>query len=202
MLLFFEGYDELPAQMQRDENSILLQIISGKCLPKATILITSQHSASGFLHNEYEKRISQHIEILGFTKENIQSYINENVKDREERQGLESYLSCYPHIRTMMYIPLNCVIVVEVYHQSHDKDKPVPKTVTELYTSLVRTLLIRYLSVNPSYKLCTEIINSLLIYRTKFMSSSSKSAKQPTEELLMVRNLFSMTLQTTLKHLV
>ena len=158
MLLLFEGYDELPAQMQRDENSILLQIISGKCLPKATILITSQHSASGFLHNEYEKRISQHIEILGFTKENIQTYINENVKDREERQGLESYLSCYPHIRTMMYIPLNSVIVVEVYHQCHDKDKPVPKTVTELYTSLIRTLLIRYLSVNPSYKHCTKII--------------------------------------------
>ena len=42
----------------------------------------------------------------------------------------------------MMYIPLNCVIVVEVYR---DKDKPVPKTMTELYTSLVRTLLIRYL---------------------------------------------------------
>ena len=157
-LLLFEGYDELPAQLQRDEESILVQIISGNCLPEATVLVTSRHSASGFIVQYKGKRISQHIEILGFTKENIQTYINENVKDSEERQGLERYLSCYPHIRTMMYIPLNSVIVVEVYHQCHDKDKPAPKTMTELYMSLVRTLLIRYLSDNPSYKHCTKII--------------------------------------------
>ena len=158
ILLLFEGYDELPVQLQRDEDSIIVQIISGKRLPEATVLVTSRHSASGFLRNQYWKRISQHIEILGFTKENIQTYINENVKDSEERQGLERYLSCYPHIRTMMYVPLNSVIVVEVYHQCHDKDKPAPKTMTELYTSLVRTLLIRYLSDNPSYKHCTKIL--------------------------------------------
>ena len=141
-LLLFEGYDELPAQMQKDKKSILMQIIFGKCLPEATVLVTSRHSASGFVLMYNKKRISQHIEILGFTKENIQTYINENIKDSEERRGLERYLSCYPHIRTMMYIPLNSVIVVEVYH---DKNEPAPKTMTELYASLVRTLLIRYL---------------------------------------------------------
>ena len=156
-LLLFEGYDELPAQMQEDEESILVQIISGKHLPEATVLVTSRHSASGFIVQHNRKRISQHIVILGFTKENIQTYINENIEESEERQGLERYLSCYPHIRTMMYIPLNSVIVVEVYHQCHDKGKPAPKTMTELYTSLVRTLLIRYISDNPSYKHCTKI---------------------------------------------
>ena len=145
-LLLFEGYDELPAQLQRDEASILLQIISGRCLPEATVLVTSRHSASWFLRKEYKiLRISQHIEILGFTKENIQSFINEHVKGCEKRQAFERYLSCYPHIRTMMYIPLNSVIVLEVYDQCHGKAKPAPKTMTELYTSLVRTLLLRYL---------------------------------------------------------
>ena len=144
-LLLFEGYDELPTKLQKDKHSILVQIISGNSLPEATVLVTSRHSASGFIIKYNAKRISQHIEILGFTKGNIQTYINENVKDCEERQGLERYLSFYPHIRTMMYIPLNSVIVVEVYHQCHDKNEPVPKTMTELYTSLVRTLLIRYL---------------------------------------------------------
>ena len=144
-LLLFEGYDELPAQMQKDKESILMKIISGKCLPEATVLVTSRHSASWFILQYKRKRISQHIEILGFTKENIQTYINENIEDSGERQGLERYLSCYPHIRTMMYIPLNSVIVVQVYRQCHDKDKPAPKTMTDLYTSLARTLLIRYL---------------------------------------------------------
>ena len=163
-LLLFEGYDELPAHMQEDEESILLQIISGKCLPEATVLVTSRHSASWFI--KYKgKRISQHIEILGFTKENIQTYINENIEDSEERQGLERYLSCYPHIRTMMYVPLNSVIVVEVYHQCHDKDKPAPKTMTELYTSLVHTLLIRYLKDTLGKKEVTlETLKSLKAY--------------------------------------
>ena len=164
ILLLFEGYDELPVQLQRDEDSIIVQIISGKRLPEATVLVTSRHSASGFI--KYKgKRISQHIETLGFTKENIQTYFNENVEDCEERQGLERYLSCYPHIRTMMYVPLNSVIVVEVYHQCHDKDKPAPKTMTELYTSLVRTLLIRYLKDTLGKKEVTlETLKSLKAY--------------------------------------
>ena len=95
-LLLFEGYDELPAQMQEDKDSILVQIISGNCLPEATVLVTSRHSASGFIVKYNKKRISQHIMILGFTKENIQTYINENVKDNGERQGLERYHS-HPH---------------------------------------------------------------------------------------------------------
>ena len=33
-LLLLEGYDELPAQIQRDKESILVKIISGNCLPK------------------------------------------------------------------------------------------------------------------------------------------------------------------------
>ena len=164
-LLLFEGYDELPAQMQKDEESVLLQIVSGKCLPEATVLVTSRHSASGFIVQYNEERISQHIEILGFTKENIQTYINENVQDSGERQGLERYLSCYPHIRTMMYVPLNSVIAVEVYHQCHDNDKPAPKTMTELYTSLVRTLLIRYLTDTLRKKEVTlETFKSLKAY--------------------------------------
>ena len=164
ILLLFEGYDELPVQLQRAEDSILVQLISGKRLSEATVLVTSRHSASGFIKYDM-KRISQHIEILGFTKENIQTYINENVRDSEERQGLERYLSCYPHIRTMMYVPLNSVIVVEVYHQCHDKDKPAPKTMTELYTSLVHTLLIRYLTDTLGKKEVTlETLKSLKAY--------------------------------------
>ena len=165
-LFLFEGYDELPAQLQRDEESLLLKVILGKCLPEATVLVTSRHSASKFIafHMYSENRISQHIEILGFTKENIQTYINENVKDCEERQGLERYLSCYPHIRTMMYIPLNSVIVVEVYHQCSDKDKPAPKTMTELYTSLVRTLLIRYLKDKGKQEVMLETFETLKEY--------------------------------------
>ena len=50
----------------------------------------------------------------------------------------------------MMYIPLNSAIVVEVYRNSRKEETGlVPKTMTELYSSLVRSLLLRHLFDHP-----------------------------------------------------
>ena len=50
-----------------------------------------------------------------------------------------------------MYIPLNCAIVVEVFRQSGSIED-APKTLTQLYTELVKTALLRYLKCYPIYK--------------------------------------------------
>ena len=41
VLLLFEGYDELPEEL-RSENSVFLDVITGRELPEATVLITSR----------------------------------------------------------------------------------------------------------------------------------------------------------------
>ena len=41
---------------------------------------------------------------------------------------LEKYISCYPHIGSLIYIPLNSAIVVEVYRNSRKDETLVPKT--------------------------------------------------------------------------
>ena len=149
VLLLFEGYDELPDKW-RTEDSILLDVITGKELPEATVLITSRPWASEFLHLKCKRYISQHIEILGFTKDNIQSYLeNTTASDPSLLAGLKDYISCYPHIGSLMYIPLNSAIVVVVYRNSRKDESLVPKTMTELYSSLVRSLLLRYLLDHP-----------------------------------------------------
>ena len=149
VLLLFEGYDELPKEL-RTESSIFLDVITGRELPEATVLITSRPWASEFLHRECKEQISQHIEILGFTKDNIQSYLESTIPDDPSLlPGLKKYISCYPHIGSLMYIPLNSAIVVEVYRNSRKDDTLVPKTMTELYSSLVRDLLLRHLLDHP-----------------------------------------------------
>ena len=149
VLLLFEGYDELPEEL-RCKSSVFLDVISGRELPEATILITSRPWASEFLHMKYKRHISQHIEILGFTKENIQSYLKHTICDDPSLLAdLKKYISCYPHINSMMYIPLNSAIVVEVYRNSRKDKTLVPKTMTELYSSLVRSLLLRHLLDHP-----------------------------------------------------
>ena len=149
VLLLFEGYDELPEKL-RTESSVFLNVITGRELPEATVLITSRPWASEFLHRECKRHISQHIEILGFTKANIQSYLESSIpNDPSLLADLKKYISCYPHINSMMYIPLNSAIVVEVYRNSRKDETLVPKTMTELYSSLVRSLLLRHLLDHP-----------------------------------------------------
>ena len=149
VFLLFEGYDELPEKL-RTESSVFLDVITGRELPEATVLITSRPWASEFLHRECKSHISEHIEILGFTKDNIQSYLESTTANHPSLLAdLKKYFSCYPHIGSLMYIPLNSAIVVEVYRNSWKDKTLVPMTMTELYSSLVRSLLLRHLLDHP-----------------------------------------------------
>ena len=74
------------------------------------------------------------------------------------RSDFKEYLSLYPHIHSMMYVPLNSAIVTHVYESCKSSGTVVPKTMTQLYSSLIRTLLLRYLKDKEEYKdTCTNI---------------------------------------------
>ena len=152
VLLLYEGYDELPGKLQTQE-SIFLEILYQECLPEATVLITSRPSATQFLCRQFKKNMDQHIEILGFTKADVQSYVQSVIKDQQLNKEFTQYLKCYPHIRGLMYLPLNAMIVTEIYKTAKlDKSQDfVPTTLTELYTSLSRGMLLRYLTSHNEY---------------------------------------------------
>ena len=152
VLLLYEGFDELPGKLQTQE-SVFLEILYRDYLPEATVLITSRPYATEFLQEKFKEQISQHIEILGFTKADVQSFIQSAVKDQKLRDEFSQYLTCYPHIRGLMYVPLNAVIVTEIYKTAKlDKSQEfVPTTLTELYTSLSRGMLLRYLKSHNKY---------------------------------------------------
>ena len=151
VLILLEGLDELP-EGQRTETSVFLDLIHGRLLPLATVLITTRPWASEYLHRNCKEKISQHVEILGFTKQQIRNYLQSVCKPDDDPSllsGIEKYLSCYPQIHAAMYIPLNAAIVVEVYRRSRTGECIIPKTMTQLYTALSQTFLIRYLQEHP-----------------------------------------------------
>ena len=153
VLLLYEGYDELPRELQKQQ-SIFWDILRKNNLPRATILITSRPSATEYLCWEIKKQISQHIEILGFTKDDITTYVQDVIEDEQVCRDFFQYLKCYPYIHGMMYVPLNAVIVTEVYKSSQQSpEKFIPTTMTELYTALTRSLLLRYLCSHSEYGL-------------------------------------------------
>ena len=112
-LIILEGFDELPAAC-RNVPSVFLQLTLGQLLPLATVLVTSRPWATHVLHEECSHCIFQHVEILGFTDEQISLCIK-SVLSANETRDFEEYLKSHPQIRAGMYIPLNSAIVVTVY---------------------------------------------------------------------------------------
>ena len=149
VLLILEGFDEFPISLQKE--GFLIDIITGEHLELATKLITSRHSATAMLQKGICANITQHVEILGFTKTNIDEYTESELEGNPNfLVSFRKYLSRYGFIKSMMYIPLNCAVVVHVYNAQKSL-ADVPKTSSELYGSLLRTLLIRYLLDTPPY---------------------------------------------------
>ena len=142
-LFILEGFDELPDAC-RSKNSVFLQLIHGELLPHATVMVTSRPWAVEFLIKDYTNRISQHIEILGFTSKQISEYFS-SVLSENEAKDMETYISGRPQLKGCMYIPLNTAIVVTVYQESQASEFPMPTTLTELYIALVQILILRYL---------------------------------------------------------
>ena len=153
VLVILEGLDEFPMYLLK-QRSVITEMLSGTLLPRATILVTSRPSATVQLWDRWKHRISRHIEVLGFTKENIALYISTNLDD-DECRDFEKYLAINTHIRSLMYIPINCTIVIAVYKDCCHYDKPLPRTITELYTCLVQSILRRYLKSHSHEKLQT-----------------------------------------------
>ena len=149
-MIIMEGFDELP-DVCRTMPSIFLELIYGEMLQFATVMVTSRPWATHIISERCSHRIFQHIEILGFTRQQISEYIESVLPDSEARRDLEAYIERHPQIRAGMYIPLNSAIVVTVYQESQGSGCPMPTTLTELYTALVRTLLVRYLRGHPKY---------------------------------------------------
>ena len=156
-MIILEGFDELPDAC-RTEPSLFLELINGQILPLATVMVTSRPWATRDLHMQYEHRIFQHIEVLGFTNKQIKYYTASSLSE-EEASGLDEYLGKHHQIQLCMYIPLNCAIVVTVYQECLSTGNTLPTTLTELYTTLALTLLYRHLRGTLEYKTVNRVQN-------------------------------------------
>ena len=133
-----EGYDEL-TEDQRTESSVLNRLLTGDCLPKASIMVTSRPLTSDSLCHQFFESVDQHVEIFGFTDEDIKSYVRKAcVKLPNVLQDLMSYISSNPFVSSIMYIPLQCSILVALYVEKWKAKKGkayAPSTLTQTYYS-------------------------------------------------------------------
>ena len=146
ILFILDGFDEFPKNLQ--QKSFLLNLIKGSVLPESTVLVTSRPSATALLLTSC--RPQKRVEIVGFAQESVEAYAESVfVAEPEKLEGFKAYISVSknPAINSLMYVPLNAAIVVQIYLSSKS-DSVLPHTLTELYTQLCLTILKRYLDVH------------------------------------------------------
>ena len=148
ILFILDGFDELPKQLQ--QKGFLLNLIKGRVLPESTVLVTSRPSATGELLTSCRPQIQKHVEVLGFTQQSVHAYASSIFSSEPENlERFIAYISASnnPAINSLMYVPLNAAIVVEIFRDCKSS-KLLPHTLTELYTQLCLTILNRYLKIH------------------------------------------------------
>ena len=145
LLLILDGFDELPKTLQR--KGFLLNLIKGRVLPASTVLVTSRPSATAELLTGCSPK---HIEIVGFTQESVKAYASSIFSSEPEK--LEKFLDSIsasenPAINSLMYVPLNAAIIVQIYLDCKSDALLPQHTLTGLYTLLCLTILNRDLKI-------------------------------------------------------
>ena len=153
VMIIFDGYDEL-SQKQKQRTSVFQRLLVGKLLPGATLLVTSRPIATRELPMEFREQLHEHIEVVGFSDNDIYKYIEcKFCGNPDMLKDFQSYISSHIFIYKAMYIPLHCALVTDLYQTYWRKGKKefAPKSFTQLYTCFIHSLLERYLDDHPVY---------------------------------------------------
>ena len=158
LLLVLDGFDEVSHSFH--ENSVIKSILCKQLLPKCTIILTTRPVARATLMSICQPQVAKHVEIIGFTEEERVRYITEAFsKEPELQENFLKYMFLVPHIKSMMYIPLNCAIIAQVYYESQSSHHlAIPRTRTQLYKALTHSLLVRHMKTKESKCEYTSIL--------------------------------------------
>ena len=134
-LVIFEGLDEISIERQRTDEVLVGTLKECTMLEQAVILVTSRPHACGSV------KADRSIEIVGFGKAEIQEFASQSLPNIQTIQEFLSQLNEYPHIHSLCYIPINLVMIVDIFQVK----KKLPSTLTELYKLFIIMIIQRQL---------------------------------------------------------
>ena len=151
--IWLEAWDELDHEL-REKASVFLDLIYGRILSHTTVFVTSRPWASEYLRENCGHRIFQHMEILTFSKDQIEHYISKAEAEAQPSSfaaKFTDYLSSNPVIKAAMYTPVTAKMAAKVFSWSQHAESPSPTTMTELFTAFTLKTLVDHLSTHPVY---------------------------------------------------
>ena len=158
VLFMLDGFDEMPPSVVHDEKRLIMRLISGSCLPKATRLVTSRPSAL----KSYFPQGFRHVEVCGFTDECKVRFAETAFKSEPKVLAhFKDFIFSNPVINSLMYIPVNCAIIAQVFKDIRKSRELMPKTMTQLYTTLTLVLIRRHMISSGKWDKHSKVPTSL-----------------------------------------
>ncbi|XP_065567947.1 NACHT, LRR and PYD domains-containing protein 4-like isoform X2 [Artemia franciscana] len=138
VILLLDGLDEL----NRQRRKAVIDLLKGKCLGKATVMLTSRPLPSD---DEVISLVSRRVSIRGFSDTQLTQFVHSFFKgDRESaNELLQLILNKNGPYRPLASCPLACLSICVLFQ---DDDGKLPSKVTEIHTNLVKWLIGRSLS--------------------------------------------------------
>ena len=169
VLLIFDGYDELSDDQRTDSIFIRLLRRQSRELRKATVVVSSRPFATKTLPTQFKNSLDQHVEIVGFNEQDIETYLTSACRDNLDMlSDLKSYISTQPFISSVLYNPLHCTIVIELYRQYWQRGEKgfAPSTMTQLYSALLLNILRQQLdsSIDSLSELPSDVCQLSLLF--------------------------------------
>ena len=143
VFIIFDGYDEV-SEYQKSNQSVVSKILTNKLLTEATVVVTSRPNALKYLPLEFMQLLNQHIILAGFNETDIDTYITKSCQsDKSLLEYLRSIVNNKPFIRSLMFNPLHCSIITELFIEYWEVEQRsfAPDTLAQLYTALLINLL-------------------------------------------------------------
>ena len=135
-LIILEGLDEMAVERQRNDSFFFRLIKDCTILEEATIMITSRPHACKELYAD------RCVEVIGFGANEIKEFINKSFpNDEHSVSELLQQLNDYPHLKSMCYVPLSLVMIIDIFKC---RQKKLPSTLTELYKLFIVMTLVRH----------------------------------------------------------
>ena len=186
VLLIVDGYDEL-SYKDRTQDSFFLDVVKGMKFSKCSVLVTSRPYASDYL--QQLQSINRHVEVLGFTEEQIEHCIIDNIPDKTKATELVQTLKERQDIASLCYIPLNCAIVLYVYER---EQCTLPSTLTKLYEIFILNAVKRQASITGNDPRSIRRLHTLPTLPEQIQRQLSALGKLAYDSLVTDRMVFSI----------
>ena len=165
-LLILEGLDEMALNHRQSDETLRCLIEDNTFLEKAKILITSRPNACENLV------AGRTVEVVGFGDKEIREFVeNSFPNDLHSIEEFMRQLTEYPQLHSLCYVPLNLVMIIDIFRFS---EKKLPSTLTELYRLFIVMILQREVKKGSMKRL--TVANNIEVTLQKILGDIPKEA--------------------------